>query len=104
GVWREDSLSFGGTVTGPMTVVGRTEGTYRPEMVGVSFRPAGVDAFLRVGMPALTDRVVAMEDLWGASSALLSAELQDLDEERRIDRLESVLLVQRRDHRRTTGS
>lgn len=104
GVWRDDSLSFGGSVTGPMTAVGRTEGSDRPEMIGVYFRPARVDAFLHVAMPALTDRVAEIDDLWGASSSFLCEELRDLDEERRIDRLESALLAHCRHRRRPTGS
>ena len=104
GVWRDDSRSFGGSVTGPMTAVGRTEGNDRPEMVGVYFRPARLDTFLHVAMPALTDREVAIDDLWGASSASLCDELRGLDEPQRIDRLESALLAQLRDHRQPTGS
>jgi AraC-like DNA-binding protein len=104
GVWRDDTLSFGGTVTGPMTGVGRTEGTFRPEMIGVYFRPARVDMFFHVAISALTDHMVAIEDLWGASSVSLCSELRDLDEEARVDRLESALLTHLRAHRGLRGS
>jgi hypothetical protein len=38
--WFHDSSGLRGTVIGPMSGVGRTEGGDRPEMVGAYFRPA----------------------------------------------------------------
>ena len=40
GRWHADSIGGRGTVLGPMSRVGRTEGSERPEMVGAYFRPA----------------------------------------------------------------
>lgn len=104
GGWRDDSLAVRGTVIGPMSAVGRIEGRNRPEMVGVYFRPARANAFLRVLMSELTDRAVAIEDLWGGAGAHLPTELIELDEAGRIARLESVLLRHLAHDRRPAGS
>lgn len=104
GRWHDDAVALGGTVIGPMTGVGRTEGGDRPEMVGVYFRPAHAHAFLGVAMSELADRAVDIDDVWGSAGAPLVAELRELDEGRRIDRLESVLMTRLTKGRQRAGS
>ena len=91
GRWYVDSQARRGTIIGPLREVGRTRGGDLPATVGVFFRPARVAPFLRVAISDLTDRTVAIDDLWGTSASRLASELCELDEAGRIDRLESVL-------------
>jgi AraC-like DNA-binding protein len=93
GRWYVDSRALRGTVTGPMREVGRIEGADLPETVGVFFRPARVAPFLRVAISDLTDRTVAIDDVWGTAGSRLPSELCDLDAAARIDHLEAVLLT-----------
>jgi AraC-like DNA-binding protein len=93
GRWHVDSQPLGGTIIGPMTGVGRTERVELSATIGVFFRPARVAPFLRVPISDLTDRTVAIDDVWGTASTRLSSGLCDLDEAARIDRLESFLLT-----------
>jgi AraC-like DNA-binding protein len=90
GRWFSDAGALRGAILGPLSAVGRTEGTDRPEMVGVYFRAARADAFLHIPITALVDRTVAVEDAWRGSGALASV-LAELDELSRIDRLETLL-------------
>ena len=96
GRWHIDSGALGGTVIGPMHGVGRIEGSDRSEMVGAYFRPARAAPFFRVAIADLTDRAVAINDLWGAVGSRLASDLCELDETARIDRLESLLLSELR--------
>ena len=93
GHWRSDGAPPRGSVTGPMSEVGRTKGSDRPDMVGVYFRPGRAAAFLRVAMSDLADRTVAIGEVWGTNGGRLAEELSDLDEATRINRLESFLLA-----------
>jgi AraC-like DNA-binding protein len=104
GRWRSDGSAPRGSVTGPMSEVGRTKGSDRPDMVGVYFRPGRAAAFLRAAMSDLTDRTVAIDDMWGTEGVRLSEELSELDEAGRINRLESYLLALLSDARPPTGS
>ena len=90
GNWSTDATAPHGTVAGPLSAVGRTDGTDRPEMIGVYFRAGRAAPFLRAPISALTDAAVDIEGLWGTSA--LAIELGELDEIQRIERLESVLL------------
>jgi AraC-like DNA-binding protein len=90
GNWSTDAVAPQGTVAGPLSAVGRTEGTDRPEMIGAYFRAGRAAPFLRAPIAALTDTAVDIEGLWGARA--LATELAELDEMGRIERLESVLL------------
>jgi AraC-like DNA-binding protein len=92
GRWFADAASTRGTILGPLSAVGRTEGTERPEMVGVYFRPARADRFLHVPVGDLTDHTVGIEEVWRGSAALAS-ELAELGELDRIQRLEALLLA-----------
>lgn len=92
GRWYVDSRAQRGTVIGPLREVGRTRGFDLPQTIGVFFRPARAAPFLRVAISDLTDRTVAIDDMWGTAGSRLPSELCELDEAQRIDRLESVLL------------
>jgi AraC-like DNA-binding protein len=102
GGWYTDAGALHGSVGGPMSGVGRVEGNDRPEMVGVYFRAA--PGIFRFPVSELTDRAVPIDDLWGARGAVLLADLCDLDEGRRINWLESVLLSDLARSRRPTRS
>jgi len=93
GCWRIDAPGPRGSVTGPMSEVGRTNGSERPDMIGVYFRPGCAARFLRAAMSDLADRTVAIDDVWGKNGAWLAEELSELDEADRINRLESHLLA-----------
>ena len=96
GCWRDDANAFGETVIGPMTAVGRTERLDLSETVGVYFRPGRGSRFFDLPVSELTDRTVAVGDVWGTRHAPLSGMLAGLDETSRVDRVESVLLARRR--------
>ena len=68
GNWSTDTAAPSGTVSGPLSAVGRTEGTDRPEMIGVYFRAGRAAPFLRAPISALTDTAVDIEGLWGSSA------------------------------------
>ena len=93
GHWRSEGSTARGSVTGPMSEVGRTKGSDRPDMVGVYFRPGRTAAFLGVAMSDLADRTVGIDEVWGTSGVRLAEELSDVDEAHRINRLESRLLA-----------
>jgi AraC-like DNA-binding protein len=92
GRWNLDAAALRGTFTGPMSRVGRTSGTDRPEMLGVYFRPGRAAPFLRVPIADLTDAVADVGSVWSGSASLAS-ELCELDEMSRIARVESALLA-----------
>jgi AraC-like DNA-binding protein len=92
GRWSVDSQARQGTVIGPLREVGRTRGfDLLPATIGVFLRPARAAPFLRVAISDLTDRTVAIDDIWGTAGSRLQSELCELDEAGRIERLESVL-------------
>jgi AraC-like DNA-binding protein len=104
GHWYGHRHALRGTVVGPLRGVGRTERGDLPSTVGAFFRPARVAPFLRVPISELTDRIVAIDDVWGTAGSRLSSEFCDLDEAARIDRLESVLLTRLARSRPQTGT
>jgi AraC-like DNA-binding protein len=97
GVWQRSALE--GKVLGPMAGVGPTDLGQRSAMIGAYLMPGRVSSFMRVSASELTDRVVALEDLWGTSGSELPAHLAELDEAAAIDRLESALLRRFTDRR-----
>ncbi len=101
GFWRA-RCGARGEMIGAMSRVGPDPGGELPEMVGVYFHPAQVPSFTRVPARELTDRIVALEELWGAAALELPSQLSELDGTERIDRLESVLL-RRVEDRRESG-
>jgi AraC-like DNA-binding protein len=92
GRWHVDPLGPGSEVIGPMTIVGSRSTQERPEMVGVYFRAAQASPFLCLPISELTDRIVDVDDVWGAAGAALPMDLAGLDEATRVDRLEATLL------------
>lgn len=102
GLWRQVADGARGKVIGAMSRVGSDPGRELPEMVGVYVQPAQVSSFTRVAACELTDRIVALEDLWGEAALELQGQLSELDESARIDRLEAALL-RRIDPRRESG-
>jgi AraC-like DNA-binding protein len=104
GRWVADSSGLRGTVNGPMSGVGRTEGSDRPEMIGIYFRPAGVAPFLRLAISDLADRAVMVEDLWGTPGSRVPGDLCGLAEGDRIAHVESALLARLGIGRRRAGT
>jgi AraC-like DNA-binding protein len=104
GRWLDDSSALCATVTGPKTGVGRIAGRDFPEMLGICFLPGRVNSILGVPARDLIDQTVALDSLWGTGGALLTAELRDLDEEARLDRIEAVLLARLARGRQWPGS
>jgi AraC-like DNA-binding protein len=104
GRWRADSSAFGGTVIGPMTGVGRTDGLDFSETVGAYFRPGCASRFFDIPLSSLTDKAWPVGDVWGARVSPLSSKLADLSEAARIDRVESILLARLRPRQQRTGS
>ena len=99
GSWRAESNAYGETVIGPMSGVGRTDELDLSETVGAYFRPGGAARFFDIPLSDLTDRAVALDDVWGTRGSRLSSRLASLNEAARIDHLESILLARLR-HRR----
>ncbi|MBX3621177.1 MAG: helix-turn-helix domain-containing protein [Rhizobacter sp.] len=63
-------------------------------VVGVHFRPGGAAAFFGGALPALRNRTVALEDLWGPSVRALRDELQEArGPHARLLRLEAWLMA-----------
>jgi AraC-like DNA-binding protein len=89
GVWRSDLLR--GRLIGAVTRVAPVIDATRPAMVGAYFLGGQIPSIARLPAFEFTDKVVALEDIWGAGSRLAS-ELRELNEEERIDRLEAFLL------------
>jgi AraC-like DNA-binding protein len=92
GYWRRTLSAPRGDVIGPMSAAGATSLGQIPEAVGVFLRAGRASALTGAPTAELADRVVALDDLWGAAAAGLPAELADARETARIDRLESILL------------
>lgn len=93
GLWHPNPPGPHGEVIGAMSTARPAPLGELPEMVGVYFHPARASAFTHVPACELTDRIVALEDLWGAAGSELPAELSHANgEAARIDRLESALL------------
>ena len=83
----------GARAIGAFRRVGDDEaGSVRPAMLGVYLEPGATSAVLRVPAVELTDRVVSVDELWGAPGARLAEELAALDEAARVERLEAALL------------
>jgi len=92
GRWR-GGAGVSTAVIGAMSVVGEPRAAERAEMLGVYFRAGQAGKFLGTLGSVLTDRIVALEDLWGSSAATLAFELAEADELSRIDILERALLA-----------
>jgi|GEM_PF-3005941 len=92
GHWRRALSAPRGEVIGPMSAAIAASVDEIQESVGVFLRAGHARAITGAPPAELADRIVALEDLWGAAAAGLPAELAAAGEAARIDRLESVLL------------
>jgi AraC-like DNA-binding protein len=76
-----------------MTMAGDASLGERPEMLGVFLRAAALTHLTRVPAANLTDRVIALEDLWGPAAYTLAAKLfETAGEAARLGILEAALL------------
>lgn len=80
-------------VIGALRAVGAPAGSSHSEMIGAYLEPGATSAVLHAPAVELTDRVVDLQDLWGADGAHLAEDVAELDEAGRVDRLETVLLA-----------
>jgi AraC-like DNA-binding protein len=95
-----DGLPVSGHVIGPTGKVTADVRHELPAMVGAYFHPAQISRFVRVPSGELRDRLVAIENLWGAASLELCERLSVTQSEgRRLDLLEHALLQQMSDDR-----
>ncbi len=93
GRWRSASTAPRAQAIGPTRSAGVGPAHAIPERVGVFLHAGRSELLLGVPATELTERAVALQDLWGAEAAALMAELAAAcDQETRIDRLESALL------------
>jgi AraC-like DNA-binding protein len=103
GVWHQNAGARG-VVIGAMSGVDASQRGELPAMVGAYLHPAQVASFAHVSAADLTDRVVAVDDLWSGTEAReLAAELTMLDETERLDRLETALLDRMHDREPRTS-
>jgi AraC-like DNA-binding protein len=65
-------------------------------MIGAYLKPWATFALLNMPAVELTDQNVSLEDVWGSRTAQLAAQIAELDEAARVDRLEAALLEQLR--------
>ena len=92
GSWARNPANPEGKLIGPVTRVDPACGAELPAMVGVYVR-AGKALILAGVEPAdLADRIVPLGALWGRGGDELGYELDGMNESKRIDQLEAVLL------------
>src|SRR5258707_417499 len=93
GLWDPSPAGPRGHVIGDMSAGHATSPGDSLETIGVYFRAAQAPLFMQVPARELTDRIVALEDLWGIAASELEAELSEAHrDDERIARLESALL------------
>src|SRR5262245_55142268 len=95
-----DGWTFGtpvrAQVIGPLRMVGGDAGPRRAEMIGVFLKPGATSLILRAPSSEVTDLVVDLDHFWGADGARLAEDLAPLEESRRVDLLETLLLERAR--------
>jgi AraC-like DNA-binding protein len=92
GRWRRALSAPRGEAVGPMSAVVADGVDECRESVGAFLRAGHAHAFTGAPPAELADRVVALDDLWGAGASSLTGELAAAGEAARIDHLESLLL------------
>ena len=92
GSWQDAAARAGATVLGAMSRAGGAHGPDLPEMVGAYFRAAEAPAFTRVPGRVLADRIVPLEDLWGAEARTLPGRLREVGLATCLELLEATLL------------
>lgn len=94
-LFRGDARGFSGSVVGTMTralVTDAAPGVF----VGVRFLPGEARRFLRFDAREAQDRVVRLDDVWGALGRTLAARIAEAETQRaRVAILESALVAQR---------
>ena len=92
-LWVPSAGGFGSHVIGAMTAVRMTSPGNPLLQIGAYLRAGKARLFTGVPACELTDRIVALEDLWGFDATALEADLFEAQgDTRRIDRLESAFL------------
>ena len=93
GRWRQNPMRPQGTVTGPLSHVGRVEGSAWSEMVGAYFRPARLAPFIHCPVSDLANTSVCVTEAWRTTAADLADHLCEVGEGPRLERLEGALLA-----------
>lgn len=75
----EHAIGRDAWVCGVQTSAMLNEPLAETQVLGVGFRPNGAHAVLGIPLAELTDRVVALEDLWGAAARELRQRLGELE-------------------------
>ena len=88
----ESAHDVHGTFIGAMRRVTADHRHELPPMVGVFFRPAQASAFTHLPSDELTDRLVAVQELWGPDALDLCEQLATSNESQRLDLIEAALL------------
>jgi AraC-like DNA-binding protein len=100
GFWHPGSVQPRAAVIGAMTAALPASSGPRRETVGAYLRAARASLFTHVPTDELTDRVVALEDLWrAAGSGLQEGIVEAKGDAERVGSLESALLKQLADAR-----
>ena len=109
--YREDGLWHRGSGLAKAEVIGAMTGALaasrgpRAETVGVYLRAAPAPLLKRVPTCELTDRVVALKELWGAAACELEEGIAATEgDTARVGRLESALLRQLTNRRSSAGA
>ena len=93
GVWISRSGAPGGEAIGAMSAAGEASLDERPEAIGLFLQAPPARALTGAPAVELTDRVIALEDLWGAAARELAVRLAETEGEgTRLDRLETALV------------
>jgi len=93
GLWHPGSCGPHAHLIGAMTTARRASHGSRIVEVGAYFRAAAARAFTSAPASELTDRIVALRDLWGVGGSELETQIyESKDDAARISRLESALI------------
>lgn len=102
GLWEPGPARPHGHVIGAMSTVRATSPGESLVQVGAYFRAAEARRFTGVPACELTNRIIALEDLWGARASQADAEFGEArGDEERVRRLESALLARMMPARRS---
>jgi AraC-like DNA-binding protein len=104
GLWRHDLREFRGIVVGATTAADPVWNAQQPAMLGAYFHAAQFSSFTTLPARELTNRIVAVDDVWGTTHSELPAQFAELGEAARIDHLESLLLRQLRIQRQSDSA
>jgi len=91
GGWRIDPAGCHGQLIGAVSKADLAS-VERSAMIGVYFRGARLPFFISTPADEFTDRMVALDDVWGPAASQLPAQLAVMQESERVDALEFALL------------